>query len=129
VRDPIEHEICLDQKLRIGGNRSRADVTGAEETLTVALAANPVRRVNLTHLQRLEAKLIHILREVMTQGERPVMLYSAGRRLDIRAHAGWLGDFTEIDSPYDAAYQPEVDVDTTRRAPEAADLIVQTPVT
>jgi len=39
-------------------------------------AADPVR---LTHLQRLEAESIHILREVVAEAEKPVMLYSIGK--------------------------------------------------
>src|SRR5437588_9056463 len=38
--------------------------------------SNPIR---LTHLQRLEAESIHIMREVVAQAERPVMLYSIGK--------------------------------------------------
>jgi sulfate adenylyltransferase subunit 2 len=34
---------------------------------------------NLTHLARLEAESIHILREVVAECERPVMLYSIGK--------------------------------------------------
>jgi sulfate adenylyltransferase subunit 2 len=34
---------------------------------------------NLTHLQRLEAEAIHIMREVVAQAENPVMLYSVGK--------------------------------------------------
>ena len=33
----------------------------------------------LTHLQRLEAESIHILREVVAEAEKPVMLYSVGK--------------------------------------------------
>ena len=33
----------------------------------------------LTHLQRLEAESIHIMREVVAQAEKPVMLYSIGK--------------------------------------------------
>src|ERR1044071_4831109 len=33
----------------------------------------------LTHLQALEAESIHILREVATEFQRPVMLYSIGK--------------------------------------------------
>ncbi len=33
----------------------------------------------LTHLQRLEAESIHILREVVAQADKPVMLYSVGK--------------------------------------------------
>jgi sulfate adenylyltransferase subunit 2 len=36
-------------------------------------------RTILTHLQRLEAEAIHILREVVAEAERPVMLYSIGK--------------------------------------------------
>src|SRR5690606_17510923 len=33
----------------------------------------------LTHLQRLEAESIHIMREVMANADNPVMLYSVGK--------------------------------------------------
>src|SRR4029450_9995939 len=33
----------------------------------------------LTHLQRLEAESIHIMREVVAESEKPVMLYSIGK--------------------------------------------------
>jgi len=35
--------------------------------------------VGLTHLQRLEAEAIHIMREVVAEAENPVMLYSIGK--------------------------------------------------
>jgi sulfate adenylyltransferase subunit 2 len=35
--------------------------------------------MTLTHLQRLEAEAIHILREVVAEAEKPVMLYSIGK--------------------------------------------------
>jgi sulfate adenylyltransferase subunit 2 len=35
--------------------------------------------MTLTHLQRLESESIHIMREVVTQSDNPVMLYSAGK--------------------------------------------------
>src|SRR5258708_15813483 len=34
---------------------------------------------SVTHLERLEAESIHIMREVVAQAERPVMLYSIGK--------------------------------------------------
>ena len=40
-----------------------------------------VRGLVLSHLRALEAESIHILREVMAEFERPVMLYSVGRRV------------------------------------------------
>jgi sulfate adenylyltransferase subunit 2 len=41
---------------------------------------------NLTHLQRLEAESIHILREVVAETERPVMLYSVGKDSAVMLH-------------------------------------------
>ncbi|MBA3675847.1 MAG: sulfate adenylyltransferase subunit CysD [Sphingosinicella sp.] len=40
----------------------------------------------LTHLQLLEAESIHIIREVMAEMERPVMLYSAGKDSAVMLH-------------------------------------------
>jgi sulfate adenylyltransferase subunit 2 len=40
----------------------------------------------LTHLQRLEAESIHIMREVLAECERPVMLYSIGKDSAVMLH-------------------------------------------
>jgi len=41
---------------------------------------------NLTHLERLEAESIHIMREVVAEAERPVMLYSVGKDSAVMLH-------------------------------------------
>ena len=41
---------------------------------------------SLTHLQRLEAESIHILREVVAEADRPVMLYSIGKDSAVMLH-------------------------------------------
>ncbi len=41
---------------------------------------------NLTHLQRLEAESIHIMREVVAQCANPVMLYSVGKDSSVMLH-------------------------------------------
>jgi len=41
---------------------------------------------SLTHLQRLEAESIHILREVVAESEKPVMLYSVGKDSAVMLH-------------------------------------------
>ena len=41
---------------------------------------------SLTHLQRLEAESIHILREVAAEAENPVMLYSVGKDSAVMLH-------------------------------------------
>src|SRR3982075_2840162 len=40
----------------------------------------------LTHLQRLEAESIHIMREVVAECEKPVMLYSIGKDSGVMLH-------------------------------------------
>ena len=55
-----------------GRERSRVDATPAS-------APKAHDTMPLTHLQRLEAESIHVLREVVAEAERPVMLYSIAR--------------------------------------------------
>ena len=40
----------------------------------------------LTHLQRLEAESIHIMREVVAEFANPVMLYSIGKDSSVMLH-------------------------------------------
>ncbi|MFM8542507.1 MAG: sulfate adenylyltransferase subunit CysD [Chakrabartia sp.] len=40
----------------------------------------------LTHLERLEAEAIHIMREVVSEAEKPVMLYSVGKDSAVMLH-------------------------------------------
>jgi len=42
--------------------------------------------MKLTHLQRLEAESIHIMREVIAETEHPVMLYSIGKDSSVMLH-------------------------------------------
>jgi sulfate adenylyltransferase subunit 2 len=43
-------------------------------------------RVRLTHLERLEAEAIDIMREVVAEAEKPVMLYSIGKDSSVMLH-------------------------------------------
>src|SRR3989337_4165984 len=61
----------------------------------------------LTHLQRLEAESIHILREVVAECERPVMLYSIGKDSSVMLHLA-LKAFYPAKPPF-----PLLHVDTT----------------
>ena len=54
---------------------------------TAILTANPTLSApRLTHLQRLEAESIHILREVAAEAEHPAMLYSIGKDSAVMLH-------------------------------------------
>ena len=63
--------------------------------------------VVLTHLQRLEAESIHILREVVAEAERPVMLYSVGKDSAVMLHLAKKAFFPGV-PPF-----PLLHVDTT----------------
>ncbi|MGC6521182.1 MAG: sulfate adenylyltransferase subunit CysD [Candidatus Micropelagos thuwalensis] len=43
-------------------------------------------QIHLTHLQRLEAEAIHIMREVVSEAQNPVMLYSIGKDSAVMLH-------------------------------------------
>ncbi len=49
-------------------------------------ATAPLERASRTHLDRLEAESIHILREVVAECARPVMLYSIGKDSSVMLH-------------------------------------------
>ena len=62
---------------------------------------------SLTHLQRLEAESIHIMREVVAECERPVMLYSIGKDSAVMLHLA-MKAFYPAKPPF-----PLLHVDTT----------------
>ncbi|WP_274600794.1 sulfate adenylyltransferase subunit CysD [Ectothiorhodospira shaposhnikovii] len=49
-------------------------------------AREPHQPMTLTHLQRLEAESIHIMREVAAEADNPVMLYSIGKDSAVMLH-------------------------------------------
>ena len=61
----------------------------------------------LTHLQRLEAESIHIMREVVAEADNPVMLYSIGKDSSVMLHLA-LKAFYPAKPPF-----PLLHVDTT----------------
>jgi sulfate adenylyltransferase subunit 2 len=63
--------------------------------------------ITLTHLQRLEAESIHIMREVISESEKPVMLYSVGKDSAVMLHLARKAFFPAI-PPF-----PLLHVDTT----------------
>ena len=60
-------------------NQKRADQGDTNPTGAIAPHG-------LTHLQRLEAESIHILREAVAESENPVMLYSIGKDSSVMLH-------------------------------------------
>ncbi|HYJ83228.1 MAG TPA: sulfate adenylyltransferase subunit CysD [Allosphingosinicella sp.] len=64
-------------------------------------------RRGLTHLEQLESESIHILREVVAEAERPVMLYSVGKDSAVMLHLARKAFFPA------AAPFPLLHVDTT----------------
>ena len=69
--------------------------------------ANPPAMTPLSYLDRLEAESIHILREVVAECDRPVMLYSIGKDSSVLLHLA-MKAFHPAKPPF-----PLLHVDTT----------------
>jgi len=72
-----------------------------------AVASDRPQPLRLSHLQRLEAEAIHIMREVVAECERPVMMYSIGKDSSVMLHLA-LKAFFPARLPF-----PLLHVDTT----------------
>src|ERR1700686_5261262 len=83
-------------------SRAASDTPGTEAT-----AGGAVPAAALTPLHRLEAESIHILREVVAECERPVMLYSIGKDSAVMLHLA-MKAFYPAKPPF-----PLLHVDTT----------------
>ena len=57
-----------------------------EKSMNSTNMTNPSSTGQLSHLDRLEAESIHIMREVMAHAENPVMLYSIGKDSSVMLH-------------------------------------------
>jgi len=103
------------------GHEPRAAAPAGAGTETAAAAGGPATAA-LTNLQRLEAQSIHILREVVAECERPVMLYSVGKDSAVMLHLA-VKAFYPAPPPF-----PLLHVDTTwkfRAMYEFRDRVVQ----
>lgn len=74
---PAYHQPKADSGAGVLSQRS---MTGARKAAGSDIAAG------LSHLDRLEAESIHIMREVVAQAENPVMLYSVGKDSSVMLH-------------------------------------------
>ncbi|TDT14488.1 sulfate adenylyltransferase subunit 2 [Ilumatobacter fluminis] len=61
-------------------------MTESAGTTTGTIDADGLTAGRLTHLQRLEAEAIHIMREAVAESERPAMLYSVGKDSSVLLH-------------------------------------------
>ncbi|XOV86641.1 MAG: sulfate adenylyltransferase subunit CysD [Pseudomonadota bacterium] len=68
-------------KLRIGTVAFHTEIAPP-----ISAGPAPAARSGLTHLDRLEAESIYIIREVVAQAENPVMLYSLGKDSSVMLH-------------------------------------------
>ncbi len=54
--------------------------------MTSSVGATAPSQLSMTHLDRLEAESIHIIREVAAEASNPVMLYSVGKDSAVMLH-------------------------------------------
>ena len=71
----------------------------------------------LTHLQRLEAESIHIMREVVAECEKPVMLYSIGKDSAVMLHLALKAFYPGAAAVPAAARRHDVEVPRDVRVP------------
>ena len=76
VRPEIEIALAQFQELP----SSKSNITVKRNSMS---APDPMK---LSHLDRLEAESLHIIREVMANSENPVMLYSVGKDSSVMLH-------------------------------------------
>jgi sulfate adenylyltransferase subunit 2 len=98
--------------------RSAPSRRATQSAAPATFSANPSRTLmqttpelvdpdTLTHLQRLEAESIHIMREVVAEAENPVMLYSVGKDSAVMLHLAMKAFYPAV-PPF-----PLLHVDTT----------------
>ncbi len=74
-------------KMLPSGTKVTLALPAYRATLTLAAYPDsPPHPGEITHLDRLEAEAIHIMREVVAQAENPVMLYSVGKDSSVMLH-------------------------------------------
>jgi sulfate adenylyltransferase subunit 2 len=81
---PADLVIRIEEFTGISRHLLRPDLW--ENTMPNAVTEAILAAPDLTHLQRLEAESIHIMREVAAEAERPVMLYSIGKDSAVMLH-------------------------------------------
>ena len=70
----------------LGASRNKLSMSSTLERTAPAASGALLTPQTLTHLQRLEAEAIHIMREVVAECEKPVMLYSIGKDSSVMLH-------------------------------------------
>lgn len=93
---------ALEAEISGGQKQTRSTATAGEPDAQALLSAKA-----MTHLDRLEAESIHIMREVAAEAENPVMLYSIGKDSSVMLHLA-LKAFYPSKPPF-----PLLHVDTT----------------
>lgn len=74
-------------RLREGGQMTIKTLdTAMEKLLGLENESDPAHAMRMSHLDRLEAESIHIMREVASQCANPVMLYSVGKDSSVMLH-------------------------------------------
>jgi sulfate adenylyltransferase subunit 2 len=79
---PADLVVRLEEITGIPRHRLRPDLWESRMQPAATVSTAP----DLTHLQRLEAESIHIMREVAAEAEHPVMLYSVGKDSAVMLH-------------------------------------------
>jgi sulfate adenylyltransferase subunit 2 len=105
--NPIGPRVVYDQAPDRRSETTRTIPFPPDHLGTSVVEVSAPARSQITHLQRLEAESIHIMREVVAECARPVMLYSIGKDSSVMLHLA-LKAFFPSKPPF-----PLLHVDTT----------------
>jgi len=82
----LKSNAVLEENIHIALNQFH-ELVSFDQTYNKKEKISPYSdKTKLTHLERLEAESIHIFREVASQAENPVMLYSIGKDSSVMLH-------------------------------------------
>jgi sulfate adenylyltransferase subunit 2 len=119
-RTPASKRLAAVQPAETENSFAMKESERARKSAVIAPPAPEHSPALLTHLQRLEAESIHIMREVVAECERPVMLYSIGKDSSVMLHLA-LKAFHPARPPF-----PFLHVDTTWKFREMIEFRDQT---
>ena len=91
----IVEKIGTEKVIKMGTHKVILPVSSFKRLLTkenlnqgndYKLSSKEIKRESLTHLEKIEAEAIHIIRETCSEAENPVMLYSVGKDSAVMLH-------------------------------------------
>ena len=86
IAEPVVADSVAVNRLSAGENKLAVSHISGKRNVGKEIGVSGLSEQKLTHLDRLEAESMHIMREVMSLADNPVMLYSIGKDSSVMLH-------------------------------------------